>query len=233
MATRRKIYPGGDLKFQLWTEIEDFFLTEDDFKVIVRDHLGRIVARITKNDCFYDADGRFYFTLERVQEGRYEALFEGEYEDDDFDKQKRTVTDRQFLCAVGRYRRPRMEFSQRCHEVHYRMVWAVSIDGADYLADCDGRYIYTSDGKRIQFSNNVSEQIEDMGKIKMKMTGEEFLQKWEGRSKDGTINTVPELFDSMEGIHDDETVQQDVNEQIDEYMNEEAAEDSDIDEMFP
>lgn len=226
---RRHIYPGTDQKFRIINEIPDFFLQQHNFQLTVRNQLGQVKYRLTKNDCFYDSDGNFYFCIEHVQEGRYDVVFSGSYEDDDFDKQSRVVTDRQMLCAVGRYRMP----YRRClHQIRYEQVWDVSVDGEDYLADCDGKYIYTSDGKRIQFSNDISENIEDMAKVKMKMTGKEFLQKWEGRSQDGTINTVPELFDSMRGISDDETVQEDVDERIEDYMDEEAAEDSDIDEMF-
>jgi len=114
--------------------------------------------------------------------------------------------------------------------VHYEQVWSVSVDGEDYLADCNGDYVYTSDGKRIQFTNNLSQIIEnDMGKVKMKMTGDEFLQLIEGRNPDDTIDTLPEMLDAA---RDQQTIKGDVQEQIDENEQENEATDSDIDEIF-
>ena len=227
------IYPGSDLKFQITTTRPDFYLSEDDFTIVIKDRYGRVRQTIRKQDCFTDTDENYYFVVEGVKRGVFYAWFEGSYEDEDYSKEQRDFTDMQELyrvCCRG------CKCSCKCkHDVQYTQVYTVSIDGADYLADCDGNYIYTGDGKRIQFTK-VGEQYNpnnnnDM-KIQMKMTGEEFLQKWEGRSPDGTINTVPELFDSMTGIDDDETVQEDVQQQIDENMQEKAAESTDIDEIF-
>ena len=114
----------------------------------------------------------------------------------------------------------------------YEQVWSVSIDGADYLADCDGRYVLTAEGYRIQFSNDVSEIVEDMGKVKMKMTGDEFLKKWEGRDPNGVVDTIPEMEDVMHGISDEETIHEHTEHQIEEELEEEAATNEDIDEMF-
>ena len=87
------IYPGMDLKFQITTEFDDFLLTEDDFQIVIKNRWGQVKRTITKNDCFYDSDGRFYFVVENVQRGTYFACFAGTFEDDDYDKQKATVTD--------------------------------------------------------------------------------------------------------------------------------------------
>ena len=48
------------------------------------------------------------------------------------------------------------------------------------------------------------------------MTGEEFLRQWEGRSENGKMDTVPELYDAMQGISDDKTVIDEIDDQIEE-----------------
>ena len=58
------IYPGSDLKFQITSTQPGFHLTEDDFTIVIRDQYGRKRQVIHKNDCFYDSDGRFYFTVD-------------------------------------------------------------------------------------------------------------------------------------------------------------------------
>lgn len=229
------IYPGTDLKFRVTTEIPDFHLSEDAFSIVVKDKYFRTVAAITKNDCFYDDQGNWYFTLSKVRSGWYYAYFTAQREDEDFDDQLAQYKDSQLLCVVGYCKRhaPLIPDCCRCrHKVHYEQVWSVSIDGADYLADCDGKYVYTSDGKRIQFTNATSDYVEDMGKIKMQMTGDEFLQFMEGRDKNGKINTIPEMFDAAQGISDDETIPQKIQQEIDENEQENEASDEDIDQIF-
>lgn len=232
-------YPGSDLKFRITTKIPDFQLSDDFFEIVVKNQYGRVTHRVRKNDCFYDSDGRWYFGIEHVQEGLYMAVFSGRYEDDDYDKQRAAVTDIQHLCNVGRYAirkavKPHTDKDGYLpgHDIKYEQVWMVSIDGADYLADCDGKYVLSAEGYRIQFSNDVSEVVEDMGKVKMKMTGDEFLKKWEGRDKNGEIYTIPEMFDAARGISDDETIHEHTDEQIEDKLEEDAATDADIDEMF-
>ena len=54
-----------------------------------------------------------------------------------------------------------------------------------------------------------------MGKVILDtMTGEQFKQFIEGNNPDGVIDTVPEMMRAAQGISDDETIQQDVQEQI-------------------
>jgi hypothetical protein len=102
------------------------------------------------------------------------------------------------------------------HKVCYEQVWTASVGGEDYLADCDGNYVYTSDGERIRFTKeDIQEETDDM-KIRMQMSGEEFLRQWEGRSPNGEIDTVPELYDAMRGISDDRTVTEQIEEQVEE-----------------
>ena len=229
------VNPGNDLKFRVTTQKDDFNLARDPFAIIIKNRWGRIVKRIEKNDCYYDSEGRWYFNVEHVASGLHYAIFIGAYDDEDYDKQHRTWNDRQPLF-VGR--EGCMMTSRRRHHpaacpVSYEQVWAVTVDGEDYLADCNGDYVYTSDGKRIQFTNNLSQIIEnDMGKVKMKMTGDEFLQLIEGRNPDGAIDTLPEMLDAARGISDQQTIKGDVQEQIDENEQENEATDSDIDEIF-
>ena len=208
--------PGDDLKFRITTHREDFQLSDDPWRIVIRDQWGRVKRTVTPESCFYDTEGRFYFTLESVRQGIYYAYFTGSIEDEDYDKQRRVWNDRQVLVEVG------LDFGcskkEPCcrADVTYEQVWSVSIDGSDYLADCDGKYVLTGDGKRIQFTNNTSEYIEDMAKVKMKMTGDEFLKLIEGRDPNSEIDTIPELMDAMHGISDDTTVIDEIDEQVDE-----------------
>lgn len=225
---------GGDQKFRVTTTKEDFQLSEDAFFIIIKNRYGRVVQRILKNDCFYDTEGRWYFTAENIKEGEHLAVFVGQYEDDDYDKQHRTFIDIQPLY-VGTAGCDAVATSQHAcagHSIQYEQVWSVSIDGEDYLADSLGRYIYTSDGKRIQFTNQLSNDVEDMGKVKMQMTGEEFLKMWEQRDPNSEVNTIPEMMDVMRGISDDETIPQKIQEEIDENDQENEASDADIDSIF-
>ena len=100
------IAPGTDLKFRITPHIQDFQIAEDPFKIIIKNQAGRVCYVVHRNDCFWDDLGRWYFSLEHVQEGLYEAIFEGKLEDEDFDKQRRVEVDRQLLTAVGRYTMP-------------------------------------------------------------------------------------------------------------------------------
>ncbi len=206
------IYPGTDLKFRITTTQPDFDLSRDDFEIKIKDRYGRVRYDLTKADCFWDDQGNWYFVMDDVKTGIYFAWFHGRYEDEDYDDQRRDFTDVQELCRVNYHDMP-----PRCHHRHvvqYEQVWTVSIDGEDYLADCDGNYVLTSDGNRICFKSNKEQIIDDMGKVRMKMTGDEFLQFMEGRNPDGTIDTIPEMMDAARGISDDETIQHDVQEQI-------------------
>lgn len=242
--TKKISYPGTDHKFQVTSTQQDFQLTEDSFEITIKDQYGRVRWKLAKDDCFWDSDGNYYFVLENVRQGVYFAYFTGSYEDDDYDKQQRVFTDVQHLLDVG-YRRGcgcrehDSDSSDSCpckcgrHAVNYTEVFTVSIDGDDYLCGSDGKYILTSDGKRIAFKNPKRKQIEDMGKVILDtMTGEEFKTFVEGRKKDGTINTLPEMLDAAHGISDDETIQDDVKEQIDEGLQQNMGTHADIDEIF-
>ncbi len=228
-------YPGTDRKFMVTTTQEDFLMTEDDFEITVIDPYRR-QRRIKKQDCFFDSDGRYYFTLERTLRGTYYAWFKGWYEDDDYDKQVRQFTDGQKLCEVGvKACRCGTATDSTCHcrhVVQYQEVTTVSVDGDEYLADTDGKYILTSDGKRIAFKNPTKDKITDMGKVRLNMTGDEFKELIEGDNHDGTINTVPEQMRAMQGISDDETIQHDVDERIDVKI-EENNEETEVERVSP
>lgn len=223
-------YPGTDLKFRITTTQPDFDLSEDTFEIKVKDRYGRVRYDIKKSDCFYDDLGNWYFVMDSVRTGIYSAWFHGRYEDEDYDDQRRDFTDVQELCRVNYPK----GLCRRCHKhvVQYEQVWTVSVDGEDYLCDCNGKYILTADGDRICFKNNKQEIIEDMGKVRMKMTGDEFLQFMEGTNPDGKIDTIPEMMAAAQGISDDETIQDDVQEQIEEHDEDNEATDADIDSIF-
>ena len=225
------IYPGTDLKFRITTTQPDFQFSEDSFEIRIVDQYGRLWRTVTKSDCFWDDQGNWYFTMDNPRRGVYTAAFLGRYEDEDYDDQRRDFADVQELCRVGYLGGPRRHRKCR-HVVQYEQVWTVSVDGEDYLADCDGRYVLTADGKRICFRSDKSQQIDDMGKVIMDMTGDEFLQLIEGRNPNGEIDTVPEMLDAARGIRDDETIQHDVDERIIEEVESQQAGHEDIDEIF-
>ena len=230
-------YAGSDKKFRVTSLLEDFDLSEDNFEIVIKNRYGQVERKIIKNDCFWDSEGRWYFTVENVKEGTHYACFIGAYEDDDYDKQQRVFTDIQKLYEVDvrEYGCQSSNFGHcKCeHKIRYEEVWTVSIDGDDYLCGSDGKYILTSDGKRIAFKNPKRKQIEDMGKVILDtMTGEEFKQFIEGRNPDGDIDTVPEMLDAARGISDTTTIKEDVEQQMGEHDTENEATDSDIDSIF-
>lgn len=227
------IYPGTDVKMQIIANIDDFLLTENNFLILIKNRWGRIVKRVDKNDCFYDSDGRFYFVLGSLPRGEYYAYFKGWIDDDDYDEQTATVTDYQLLLKVPSLPSPlHPSTPSPLHKVSYQVVQVVDVDGEAYLADCYGRYIYTSDGKRIQFTNDVSEKIEDMAKVKLNMTGEQFKMLVEGENPNGAIDTIPEMMRATTGISDDTTIRKDVDDQIDDGLEQNKGTEADIDEIF-
>lgn len=221
-------YAGQDLKFKTTSEFPNFSLAENDFSIIIKNQFGRVVYRIKKEQCLVDSDGNYYFGVEKVCDGSYTAFFKGVVSDGDYEKQTATITDEQPIFTVG-VRNGNEEntiFGSDKHKVHYEQVYVVNVDGDEYLADVDGNLFYTSDGKKIAFKNGT--RGEDDKKIRLNMTGEQFKQLIEGRNPDGRIDTLQEMLDAAEGISDDKTI----NEEIDEKQEENEASDSDIDEIF-
>lgn len=224
-------YPGTDLKFRITTTQPDFNLSEDTFEIKIKDQYNRVRQVVTKSDCFWDDQGGWYFVMDDVKTGIYFAWFHGRYEDEDYDDQRRDFRDIQELCRVGYCG---CKCGCKCkHVVQYEQVWTVSIDGDEYLCDCDGKYILTADNKRICFKNPKAQQIEDMGKVRLDtLTGEQFKKLVETFEPNSEVDTIPELMHAMQGISDDKTVRDDVQQQIDEHDTENEAQDSDIDSIF-
>lgn len=219
--------PGTDLKFRVTVTKENFLLDEDQFNVVIKNRWGRVVARLLKSDCYKDSEGKWYFNVENVQEGEHYAVFVGVIDDTDYGKQKRMWHDQQLLFigregCCGTESRP-TPHGDNC-PVSYEQVWTVNVADGEYLADRDGNFVYTSDGQRISFSDRSSSD----GKVRMSMTGEEFLKLIEGREPNSEINTIPELMAAMQGISDDKTI----IEEIDEQQEENEASDDDIDSIF-
>lgn len=146
------IYSGTDLKFRISSTIAGFVPGDHDFRIEVIDNYGRKKAVCTKDDCFYDADGNWYFTLENVRRGILYARFYAIIPDDDYDKQSRVVTDFQLLCTVDLCESclPKPGHCHGQHSVKYEQVWTVNADDGTYLAGADGQLVLTADGKRIQ-----------------------------------------------------------------------------------
>lgn len=207
--------PGTDLKFRVTVTRENFTLDDDLFNVVIKNRWGRVVARLLKSDCYQDSEGRWYFNVENVQEGEHYAVFVGVIDDSDYGKQKRMWHDSQLLFigrdgCIGTESRP-TPHGDDC-PVSYEQIWTVNVADGEYLADRDGNLFYTSDDKRISFSDRSS----DDGKVRLSMTGDEFLKLIEGRDPNNEINTIPELMDAMQGISDDTTVKEEIEEEIDE-----------------
>jgi hypothetical protein len=209
LRTIPAVNPGTSLKFRLTITKDDFTLADDKWNIVIKNNLGRTVYRLTKNDCYHDTEGNWYFNIMQPQVGTYTAIFVGAYEDEDYDESKRIWTDRQvlFVCRDGCMMRQCLQHHPASCPVHYEQVW--NKDG--YLADCYGRYIYTADGNRIQFTNELTQDIEELGSVKLKMTGEEFLQLIEGRNPDGKIDTLPEMMDAARGISDGDTIKDEID----------------------
>lgn len=208
------IYPGTDLKFRITSTQPDFNLSEDTFEIKIKDRYNRVRQVVTKSDCFWDDQGNWYFVMNDVGTGIYFAWFHGRYEDEDYDDQRRDFTDVQELCRVNYHYVP--AHCHRPHVVCYEQVWTVSIDGEDYLCDSDGNYVLTGDGDRICFKSNKEQIIDNMGKVRMKMTGDEFLQLMESTNPNNEIDTIPELMNAMHGISDTTTVKEEIDEELDE-----------------
>lgn len=155
------IYSGSDLKFRVEATMQGFSMKDDYFTITIKNKWGHIKYTITKDECFCDSEDNFYFTVENVSTGSYFAFFAASVPDDDYDKNKRNIIDKQPLytvdscgckvvskdCDCGK--------DCDCHvgtlKVSYKQVWTTNVDDGMYLADNDGNLILTADGKRIQF----------------------------------------------------------------------------------
>ena len=150
------------MKFRIIVNDENIDLTEQYFEIglrnrwgqSLRDDEGNIIV-ITSDDCFQDADGNYYFTVENVQNGIIHACFTAWADDDDYIKRQRVYSDVQHLASVGICECGDIVCSgQECrcgHIVSYMQVWTVNEDDGIYLVGSDGAYILTSDDNRIKF----------------------------------------------------------------------------------
>lgn len=139
------------MKFRVTSTFENFSLADNDFIIVVKNSWGRVTATIPKDECFRDSEGRFYFTLENVSDGVYEAFFKSSLPDSDYIKMISTITDRQRLTTVGQCNCGGAQHACACseHKIHYEQIWTVNVDNETYLADKDGNIILTADGRRI------------------------------------------------------------------------------------
>lgn len=198
--------PGTDMKFRIAVVKEGFSLAENDFYIVIKNRWGRVVARVQKSDCYIDNEWRWYFNVENAPEGEHYAVFVGVYDDGDYGKQHRVWNDRQLLF-IGRDGSYTVKQDTTDSPVSYEQVWIANVGDDEYLADSEGNLVYGSDGQRISFQGR---QTVD-GKVKMQMTGDEFLQLIEGRNPDGKIDTLSELMDAARGISDSETIKEEID----------------------
>lgn len=151
------IHPGTDLKYRITSTLDYFSFDDDNFEISICNRWGNIVASISKDDCFQDELGQWYFTFENPQTGVYYASFAGVVDDEDYIKQERIFTDVQKLTEVGICHC--CEEGEECecqcdHKVHYEQIWTVNLDDGIYLVGSDGAYVLTNDGKRIKFKED-------------------------------------------------------------------------------
>ncbi len=191
------IFPGTDLKYKIIASFPGFVIGSHAFRIVLTDVHGRKVKELSKADCFSDSEGSWYFAVENVRKGLLFVRFYAYVPDKDYNKQVRVITDYQLLCAVAcapvcrcRHEGP--------HDVRYEQVWTVDLDDGTYLADKDGNLILV-DGRRVRFPGEEGGERT----VSLDMTGNEFKTLVEGRSDDSHINTVPEVFDVMNGLDED------------------------------
>lgn len=212
------IYPGTDLKFRITAAIPGFDITEHNCSVEISTRRGRVQRVIPKSSMFHDDNGGWYFALENARTGEIFARFNAEVPDRDYNKQVRVITDFQLLCTVGPVC-PCASSCQQTHDVQYEQVWTTNIDGETYLTDEQGNLILTEEGQRIRFTGTS----EPSRSVTLDMSGNEFKELVEGRSDDGSINTVPEVLDVMQGLDEDTELtvmtDTDVDDMMDRILN--------------
>jgi hypothetical protein len=185
----------------------------------VIDRFGRVFKEYAKKDFIRDTEGNYYFQMKDVLTGEYKAITTIGIPDEDFASGYQQRTDAQIFLHVN---------MMMCHPacgcrhktdgmgVVIERVWSVSIDGEDYLADVDGNPILTSEGEKIYFINPIDKEDEDMGKVKLNMTGAEFKKLIEGDEPNSEVNTIPEVMRVMQGISDDTTVKKEIEDEVEE-----------------
>lgn len=203
------IYENTDLKFKVVCSLEDFSLADDDFEIVIDNVWQKVV--VPKEGMFRDAEGNFYFGIENVKAGTYFATFRAQIDDADFPDYQQAVTDRQKLCTVVTGGQTGYcacdcydnDDDEGEHFVTYERVRLTNRSGTVFLLDTDGEYVLDKDGKRIILTKNGQDIMTGEKGYKIDLTGEELNMLLTGRKSDGTVNTIPELMDEMEGIGDD------------------------------
>lgn len=213
------IYPHTDLKFRITITASDFSQENDDWSLRIIDRFNREVADFAKNEFFRDSLGNWYFDMPNVLTGEYRAITTIGIPDDDFNKQLQMRTDCQKFLWVNMPEKP-------CGcgghtdgmRVVIERVYVISVDDGDYLADAEGDYILTGDGKRIQF--NVEYQPKQaMAKVQLNMSGDDFKKLIEGNEPNSEVNTIPEVMAVMQGISDSTTVKRKIDEEVEPKMD--------------
>ena len=189
------------MKYRVTAQVPGFSLDNDDFSIIVRTHLGRTVAVYSKENMLKDSCGGYIFTIPSARRGVYYAQFIAKKEDIDFDDGVQHMIDRQLLDVVGMFERhvdrPFAGLTEHMLIAYQRTI-VTNISEGSYLADIDGNPILDADGNKIYLADTSEES-----RTRLSMTGQELQHLLEGRTPDGTINTVPEVMDALGGVGDD------------------------------
>lgn len=210
------IYPGSDLKYKILSTIPGFSMDDDPFTVEVRDRYRRRIAFLTKEDCFRDDGGEWYFVLESVRSGIYSVIFSAYIPDDDYNSTYRKYTDMQPLCAVGfcdNHMPPMPDCDKDRHLVAYERIQASDLDQAPYLTDKSGAMMVTADELRISFAVAQGRRVQLDN-----LSGSDFKELIEGRKEGGRIDTIPEMIESLGGLGDDTEYSTMTNADVDDMM---------------
>jgi hypothetical protein len=211
------IYPHTDLKFRITITASDFNQRSNPWGLRIIDRYGRDFATYEKKDFLRDSEGRFYFDMKNVLTGEYKAITTIGIPDEDFTSGYQQRTDMQVFLHVN------MQVCRPCCGCHHKTdgmevlierVWSTSIDGEDYLCDCDGNPILTAEGEKIYFINDIIEHDETMGKNYLNMKFKDFQKLIEGDEPNSEVNTIPEVMRVMQGISDDTTVKEQIDQEV-------------------
>lgn len=152
------IHPHTNLKYQVVITADGFDQKTDPWDVVVRNQFHRVSLDINPDDCIRDTEGNFYFTFVDAPLGKYYATTTVNIPDDDYEDGYMVITDRQHLEDVGICSCHKTPCQCACVtdgvRVTFKRVFTQNLDGNEYLADMDGNFILTSDGKRIAFKKS-------------------------------------------------------------------------------
>lgn len=156
------IHPYTDVKFCVSIDIPNTTIEQVVWTIKIINSFGTALSCISKEECLTDDEGKYYFVLHKVPKGRYIAITTITIPDSDCKDGTMQITDRQELCTVGIFGVPACGCNQEkqrppmhgCHcdepfRVTFKRVYTRDIDGATYLADCDGKLFLDANGKKI------------------------------------------------------------------------------------